>query len=373
MDSDDDDYGTPARGERGFPPALPWMPTRAPTPVPNPNRKSVIGLANMGNTCYMNAAIQTLRHYPEISFMCTRGLMTAAFTEQGRRSAPIAAAYADLVQSLQSAGDAGGFVRPAGFFEALQPAVRDTSYADLTQRTAPDAHEFIVWLLDQLFMATAEPRDIPYSVEVEGSKEWADAFRTSYSPLVELFFGQLRVSYTCQACSTIHKRYEVFNALKVQPIAGLSWAECIEEEIMAEEIIEGYECETCKAAGRPRADVLKTSRVIRLPKLLILTVKRYTPFGARINTPIVHDNCDFRFDPVFAPESTHSSREHWYRTIGVVDHYGFGLSGGHYVAQCRSPVYEDWTLYDDEGVHPLPTGPRFGVQTYMIFMRAVKE
>jgi ubiquitin C-terminal hydrolase len=340
---------------------------------PPHNRKSVIGLANMGNTCYMNAAIQALRHFPEISFMCTRGLLTAAFTEQGRPSAPIAAAYAELVQSLQSAGDAGGFVRPAGFFEALQTAVRDTPYAYFTQRTAQDAHEFIVWLLDQLFMATAEPRDLPYSVDVEGSKEWADAFRTSYSPLVELFFGQLRVSYTCQACRTVHKRYEVFNSLKVQPVAGLSWAECIEEEIMAEEMIEGYECDTCKNAGNLRANVLKASSVMRLPKLLILTVKRYTPFGSRINTPIVHENCDFRFDPIFAPESTHSSRSHWYRTIGVVDHHGFGLGGGHYVAQCLSPVYKDWTLYDDEGVLPLPKGPNFGVQTYMVFMRMVKE
>ena len=114
----------------------------------------------MGNTCYMNAAIQALRHFPEISFMCTRGLLTAAFTEQGQHNAPIAAAYAELVQSLQSAGDAGGFVRPVGFFEALQTAVRDTPYAYFTQRTAQDAHEFIVWLLDQLFMATAEPRDV---------------------------------------------------------------------------------------------------------------------------------------------------------------------------------------------------------------------
>ena len=340
-------------------------------------KKSIIGLANLGNTCFMNAVIQALRHFPEVSYMCTRGLLNAiaeATKSAMNKSATIAHAFTELIQSLHSgSGAEGAYVLPRGFYGTLKAAVEGTVYEHFGQCTPQDAHEFLVWLLDHLFMATAEPRDIPYSEDVEGSKEWADAFRQSYSPLAELFFGQMRIHYRCMACGNIHKRYETFNVLKVQPTAGLSWAGCIEEEIMTEEMIEGYACETCEKSGRPRAAAHKTTRLLRLPKLLILTVKRYTPFGARINTPIVHDNSDFRFDEIFAPESKHLSRDHWYRTIGIVDHLGVGMGGGHYVAQCLSPLYREWWLYDDQGVQIMKDGPVFGQQTYMVLMRAVKD
>jgi ubiquitin C-terminal hydrolase len=347
---------------------------------PTFQKNSIIGIANLGNTCFMNATVQALRHFPEVAYMCTRGLFTTFSTEAGARSVPVARSFAELVQSLQSGsytsgnGHAGthAWVMPRGFYEMVQEAVKGTVYSHFAERTAQDAHEFMVWLLDQLYMATAEPRDLPWSVDIAGSKEWADAFRQSYSPLTELFFGQLQVRYKCMACETVHKRYETFNCLKVQPLVGRSWAECIEEEILAEELIEGYACEVCERASRPRANAEKSVYLMRLPKLLILTVKRYTPYGGRINTPIVHDNCDFRFQDAFSADSNHSSREHWYSTIGIVDHLGFGMGGGHYVAQGVSPIYREWWMYDDEGVRQLKEGPVFGAQTYMVLMRAVK-
>jgi ubiquitin carboxyl-terminal hydrolase 36/42 len=333
------------------------------------SRKGQIGLANLGNTCFINAVLQALRHYPEIVHICTHDLLTTACTEQNSPHAPITRAYADIVKCLES-GD-GAYVVPRGFYDTLCSTVQDTVYADFARRTAQDAHEFLVWLLDQLYMATARPKEIPYSADVEGSKEWADSFRKSYSPLAEFFFGQLVVSYTCSTCKTTHKRYETFNTLKIQPAAGMSWAECIEEEIMTEETIDGYACETCAANGQPRAPALKTQRLVRLPKLLIFTVKRYTPTGARINTPIVHDNSDFRFQAIFSDESKHASRDLWYRTIGVVDHLGYWSGGGHYVAQCLAGKL--WSLYDDEGVRDLSDGPVFGAQTYIVFMRACSK
>ena len=52
--------------------------------------------------------------------------------------------------------------------------------------------------------------------------------------------------------------------------------------------------------------------------------------------------------------------------IGIVDHHG-SSRGGHYTAQCRSVVTNDWYRYDDESVHPLGK-PEFGESTYMMFL-----
>jgi hypothetical protein len=42
--------------------------------------------------------------------------------------------------------------------------------------------------------------------------------------------------------------------------------------------------------------------------------------------------------------------------------------GGHYTAQCFSPVWKKWHLYDDENVYAIEK-PRFGVETYMMMFR----
>lgn len=333
--------------------------------------QGIIGIANMGNTCYLNAAIQAFRAYPEITVIFTKQILEKDCADKTTAPYKILASFSELIQSLTSGQ--GGYVRPDGFLETMQSVVTGTIYEEFVRRSPQDAHEYIVWLMDQLYMASARPVGIPEEkAKGDAMIAWKKAFEKSWSPLSSLLFGLLRIQYRCSACETVHSRFETFNTLKVQLKEGYDWSECIESEIMTDEEIDGYACETCEKAGRPRAMALRSARLWKLPKLLIFTVKRYGNMGERVNLPVIHDNSQLRFTQLFTEESVHYSKNKWYETVSIVDHLGRGLGGGHYICQARSAPWKKWYMYDDETVREIGE-PNYGVHTFMVFMRAMED
>jgi len=335
--------------------------------------RGVIGLANLGNTCYMNSAIQAFRHCPEWTLFCKKGgelekHIQTKDTADANANVRVALAYQDLIYSIWG-GTGPAYVRPLGFYDTLKQIVRGTHYEDFIRRTPQDAHEFLVWLLDQMYMATQ--REVIIQINsperldpmiLSAVTGWKNAFEKHYSPLTDLIFGMYRIQYTCGGCKTVHTRWETFNCLKIQLVANGEIMDSLHSEFKEEEI-DGYACESCKQ----RTLTKKQASIWRLPKVLILSLKRFTPMGTRDNTPLVYNGEPLSFESVFAPESTEKSRATKFKLFATVDHHGSHM-GGHYTSQCFSPVWKRWHRYDDETVSEID-GPRFGAQTYILMLR----
>lgn len=340
--------------------------------------RGVVGLANLGNTCFMNSAIQALRHCPEWTIVCSNGKVKEFITAPDTPNVKVLEAYIDLLGSLWS-GTGPAYAVPKGFYGVLQNVVKGTPYEEFTQRTPQDAHEFLVWLLDQMYMATQQEMNIQINDRVKEHKEvydalmaWKTAFEKAYSPLADLVFGMNRIQYECQTCKTIHTRWETFNTIKIQPRLDkdgkpMSVLECLKYEF-EDETIDDYACDKCKPAKAP---AIKKTQIWRLPKLLILTLRRFTPIGTKLNFPVTFTKDDTSFSDFFVTESPEPSKDSEFKAFATVDHHGTHM-GGHYTAQCKSPITQLWHLYNDEGVHEI-NEPHFGPMTYMIFMRQKKK
>lgn len=335
--------------------------------------RGILGLANLGNTCFMNAAIQALRHCPEWTLFCAQNRINDHIQDLSKSTSVILLAYQDLVKSIWG-GTGPGYVKPLDFYSKLRQVVKGTLYEEFTHRTPQDAHEFLGWLLDQMYMATQKEVDITIreqtrlqKMSLEAVKAWKSAFEKQYSPLTDLVFGLYRIQYKCQGCSTTHTRWETFNTLKVsighhQDGKPFTIQECLQKELHSEEI-EDYNCDSCK--GKHTAT--KSVTLWRLPKLLILTFKRFTPMGTRDNKNIEYDGTPLNFGFAFSSESQEDSKKKLYKPFATVDHHGNHM-GGHYTSQAFNPVWKQWHLYDDESAHEIQE-PRFGIHTYMILFR----
>ncbi len=322
-----------------------------------PDEKGVVGILNMGNTCYANATIQLLKAFPALSAFCLSPESDP--TKPDTKEAKVWLGYRDLLNSLWS-GHRPAYCRPAGFLAAINEAVQNTPYDQFATRMPNDAHEYLVFLLDRF--QTAVGKALPSAPEDAdaATKAWHAAFAKDFSPVVSKFFGQLAKSVKCSNCSHESKTYEVFNTLKVSPqTPTVSLEKALEQEFNSEEIDE-YSCDKCN--GRHKASVIY--KINSLPPYLFTVIRRFEGTGRKDHRQVTVENETLLLES-FVTESCAEANKP-YKLLGIIDHHGSAF-GGHYVAQVKHLVTEGgkWYLYDDETAHSL-SGPSVGPSAYIM-------
>ena len=335
-------------------------------------KKGIVGIANVGNTCYANAAIQLLRHCPEWSSFCLQGLAEKEVADPSSNPAKVLTAYLDIIKPLW-AGSHASYIQPAGFWQIMTEVLRGTIYEDFLRRIPHDAHEFLTWFLDQQYMATQKERnftikdannvnDANETIAREAVKAWIDSFKKTYSPLTDLCFGLMLQKMTCHGCGNETRSWETFNMLKIKPGVAdedNSLQGMLNRE-MEEEKITDYACDKCKERG----SVVRSHAIWRLPRNLFVVLKRFNFNGTKNPVPLNYDGGEVSFKDAFAPQSPEISKNFTYELFGSVDHHGSHM-GGHYTCQAISPLSQKWWLYDDESVYPMES-PKFGPSTYIL-------
>ncbi len=345
----------------------------------NKNEKGLVGLGNLGNTCYMNSSIQALRNTTELTAFFLEGRHQDFLKGKSDTSKAVilTKAYVDLLQCMWS-GHRTQYIRPVGFFNDMCKVVDDTVYEQFKMRIAHDSHEFLGFMLNSLHDSMAEEVNItitrPAPVS-EGDRMiqqalefWRDMFRKSYSPMIDLVFGLFQREMHCQQCNKKTYAYDVFNSLKVgMPMNTQDPTDLhsILQEELKDEVIEEYACEHC-APQRGRA--IRRTKIWKLPKILFVMLKRFSPTGARIQTPFSYDNAsEIAFEQHFSTFSPEPSRHKKYSLFATIDHFG-STQGGHYTCQAKNPLTGKWYGYDDESVVDIEA-PSFGRSTYIVCFR----
>lgn len=354
-------------------PASPAPPVQAP-----PEWKGVVGIQNMGNTCYCNTTLQLLRACPEWTVFC----LTNSITERTKHLPEdhphrrILLAYHDILCSLWSA-HRPAYVRPIGFLNEVRKAVAGTPYEMFGLPIQNDSHEFLVYLLDHFHEAmrtetswipepvpslSPDPKEATERMRILARNGWNKYLSKNTSPIVYFFFGMIRKTVQCQTCQTSTYQWEVFNSLKV-PCEGSTFRDWIQKEANERSEIEGYRCETCK---EKRVATL-SSHLWQLPPHLFMTLHRFHFNGQKNMTPCPYQGESITFSDFFAPESDHESKTYHYEVRGVSDHHGTHL-GGHYTAQFKHPLTGQWWGMDDQNTQPLQA-PHFAASNYIFYFR----
>lgn len=347
-------------------------------------KKGVVGLKNLGLTCYANATLQCLRHIERIPWVFTEGRYNTLFKKDatGKRllQQNVAKSFAEISQLLEN-GKAPGVLRPAGFWSIMKDSIRGSAVYGHFASTAPhDAHEFLMYMLETLHesisisvemqIMKSPPTNESEKRVVEALEVWKREFSKEYSPLVDLFHGLLHMRTRCLSCNSVTHRWESFNTLKgvvpqrnaendANPVDLISM---LKEELKGEDI-EGYSCDTCSPV---RTTAHRDAAIWRLPQTLVICLKRFTYDGRKIHTRVkvpTVEPCNLK--ALFSEESPEKDAITDYSLRSIVDHHG-GAGGGHYTAQCKDKLSSAWYVYDDENTHPI-AAPMVGESTYVLF------
>ena len=291
------------------------------TPVPSPPW-GLVGLRNLGNTCYLNAILQCLAHCP--------GLNNELCLPNPKSRLSISVSR--LFQTMRSEQDFR-VVEPREVKRAIG-SLRPT-FDGMGQQ---DAQELLRELLDGLSRELNRCSSVePYTQLPTGSnyskvaEEWFNYSRKREDSIITDYFrGQMLTLIS--SCNSRCKSVACDTFLDISlPVAHQSSPISLESCLFAftkMTTVEDFYCEKHRKSGKSEVQMT----LWRLPRIVVLHLKRFGRQGrVKIETPVKYPISGLNLRE-FGGSSQHESMESGvYDLVGVVHHVG-GLKGGHYYA-----------------------------------------
>ncbi|XP_059389171.1 ubiquitin carboxyl-terminal hydrolase 2-like isoform X1 [Carassius carassius] len=338
--------------------------------VNSKSAQGLVGLRNLGNTCFMNSILQCLSNTQSLRDYCLHNSHHRDLNNNSRTNTALMEEFAKLIQTMWTSSSSEA-VSPSEFKTQIQRyAPRFVGY------NQQDAQEFLRFLLDGLHnevnRVTVRPRgnmeDFDHLPDEEkGKKMWAKYLEREDSKIVDLFVGQLKSSLTCSECGYCSTVFDPFWDLSL-PIAKKGYGEVSLMDCMRlftkEDVLDGDEkptCYRCKARRR----CTKKFTVQKFPKILVLHLKRFSE--ARIRTSKLSTFVNFPMKDLDLREfASDRSSNAVYNLYAVSNHSGTTM-GGHYTAYCCNPKNGEWYTYNDSRVMPMSASQVCSSDTYVLF------
>ncbi|KAJ3373124.1 hypothetical protein GGF31_001112 [Allomyces arbusculus] len=363
---------------------------RAPPPPPvkleqyaGTGDMALVGLANIGNTCYMAAALQGLASVDVLANYLVR-IDERDLNPYSDTKGQLALALAGLLREMHAAR---GAVSPRAFKREVERWAPHFQGYD-----QQDAQEFLRFLLDGLATDLARVRYLAHFAVAERDEDalpphlkacvaWAKYQHRSASAVGDLFAGQLQSTITCLTCGQKSVTFDVFWDLSVplvvrrepaEPGAGrngvygrpvlapVALEDCLREFARDEELDpnEWYHCPRCQRRERSS----KRLQVHRAPPVLVVHLKRFASLRAKLSVPV-----DFPVNHLDLSVAATAPVPATYKLVAVVQHYG-SLAMGHYTATVRR-AGDRWFKANDSTVMQVEPG-NWATDAYVLFYQA---
>jgi len=316
--------------------------------------KGMTGMANLGNTCFLNASIQVLNHTYELNQLLDNN-MIQKYIKLKSDDSKILNEWNDLREVMWSGN---GVVSPRKFVHNVQIVAKNKDKDLFTGYAQNDMPEFLLFIIDCMHNSISRPVNMNISGNPKNNRDimatrcfkmLKDIYANEYSEIMNLFYGM----YVSEIISSDMKTYHAMNpenffVLDLPVVNGnmplTNIYNCFDEYIKSEKL-EGdnawYNEKTKK-----KEDVVKQLSFWNFPKILVIVLKRFTPdglhkIGTNIDFPIKDLDLS-RYVKGYNPKS------YVYDLYGVSNHFG-GISGGHYTA-CINNADNKWVHFDDENM-----------------------
>ncbi|KAI5818047.1 hypothetical protein BZA77DRAFT_24003 [Pyronema omphalodes] len=397
-----DDVDSPANKKRA----------RTTSPVlPAAKRARVVGLKNLGNTCYNNAVIQALAHTgPLREYFLSRRLPSPESARESsledtavqvtlRTSRPRTRRAAQLEEDFTVPPD----VNLCNEFSKLLWAMCGEATSDVetpTNRRAsrrladvvsPYAFTGAVAALLPLFQERYEQQDAQeflrcalermqeeiFNNKIEESKEFIDL---EDNIINRIFGGTLWNKISCLGCGSFTIKPDPFLDLSLvipeKPNKlPVSLEECIELFSSSENLeaspVSYNSCDTCNSSS----GFSKAFRLGALPKVLCIHLKRFRWRQGRggkqkVDTPVTFPLEDLDMTRWLSEHEVHQGTAR-YEAYAVVVHQGSGANSGHYTAFVKSEN-QWWSLNDERATKVQPNVVK-KAKAYLLFYRKMED
>ena len=375
------------------PPGIPEKPKpkKPPEPISLYNKPPLIGLNNIGSTCYKNSVLQCLSQTTDLTnyFLKENNkdkIINNNYSKKFPRNLQLCPMYYDLIQKLWEKGAYSKSFSPNEFMDSIAKMTKNDQ-VQFSLNEAGDAKDFIIYLLERMhnelkkpiknkeMLATTKPEEPLNQYDNNNAfLHFMDEFQNDTSKISDLFYGFNETTNVCQFCKNSYNskgqkepicyNYGIFNILifpldevrkyrdqfyklnnmNVNMGNMVNLTECFFYNQKSDYFTgdnKNY-CNICKQLY----DSVYTSRIFVSPNIIIIILNRGKGniFDIKIDFTTQLDITDF----VMVKE-----KRQIYNLYGVITHLGKSGPSAHFIASCKSPVDGKWYRYNDAFVDPI--------------------
>lgn len=315
--------------------------------------KGYIGLANLGNTCFLNSCIQILNHTYELHFLIDNKIQNK-HVKPNCIDTTILNEWNELTRIMWM-NSGSGTVSPNKFIHSIQKVAKEKKRDVFTGWLQNDITEFLLFLLDCIHNSISRKIKIQINGNVENQTDkmavaayelLQTIYSKEYSEIMDIFYGVYVTTLSSLDGRRLHSiKAEHYFVLDLQIFHEnrlcKNLYECFDLLVKPEQMT--GENAWYNEKTKKKQDISKTMCFWNFPKILVVTLKRFSPDGMyKINSVIDFPLVDLDLS---AYVKGYNSKNYVYDLFGVCNHMG-GVEGGHYTSFVKN-VSGKWVHYND--------------------------
>lgn len=337
--------------------------------------KGLTGLLNLGNSCYLNSALQVISNIHELNEYIDHWLNE----EQNINNldSHLMKEWNDLRILMWKKNV---IISPNRFKKTIEYVSEKKNWDSFSGFEQNDANEFLFFMLNifhdclkknrndksllQLFLSNEQ---IYLRKKYKEFNNFFNNIHSEYSYIDHLLTTYLKVQYVDKETNKIiATKYENIYSIDL-PLNKLSVSECLKDLFEPEELNKENNNQYYDDKEEKYKDVVKKTYLFQTSKYLFVQLKRWN-MNLKKNQRIIHYNvkdtlslADYYYD------KNKESLSKEYELFGVINHSG-NIYGGHYTCIIKNANHK-WYDYNDAMITEISSNKVIGNKNYCLIYR----
>ena len=309
------------------------------------NYKGLTGLVNLGNTCFINSAIQCLSHTKVLNKLLKKKIVQNKVSDD--IDSLLLKEWVILYDLMWSSNCT---IKPGRFLLNMKKVAKEKNQELFLGFQQNDISEFLIFCFDCFHESLKREVDMKIIGKAENDKDLLakkcykmikNIYNDKYSEIINLFYGIHISKISSLESNYINKTPEPFIFLNLE-IYGENLYDCIGNYTKEELLPHKLEVDE---KTKKRENVKKKILFWSLPEILIITIKLFSNDGEKIDKKIdiPLNNLDLNKYVIGYDKNNN------YDLYGICNHLGGSSSYGHYTSYIKVNN-EKWFCFDDMNI-----------------------
>lgn len=322
------------------------------------------GLANLGNTCYINSCMQILSHCDLLNDLLSKINMNKLKDN-------------NLIFEWKELNDLmwnkNCVIAPNKFLKNVQITSKRYNMDLFTGFAQNDLHEFLIFLIDCFHNSIKRKVLISIEGNVENDRDklakdcysvMKQMYSESFSEFLSIFYGIHVTLIKSKDNKLLSHKPEPFSIidLPIPETNDTSYIlDCFDLYLKGEEL--NGDNAWYDEKNNMKRDVIKSIGFWSLPDILILHLKRFNNMNRKINKTVV---APIKHLDLSKYVIGYNKESYEYEMFGVCNHSG-GCLGGHYTANVKNE--NKWYNFNDTSVTEISENSVVSAKSYCFFYK----